>query len=97
MQNMIAPYLKSTCELIQRAFPKGIDSAHYFPLLALLNEEISDRNLAEAIAYCTEKPYPVVLNDIYAVRSTHSPASDAIALVKEHLLEYGYDRWLEED
>ncbi|MCE2696336.1 MAG: hypothetical protein PX483_04700 [Nostocales cyanobacterium LE14-WE4] len=46
MQITISPHLQSTYKLIQNAFPKGIESQSYLPLLALLSEEMSDRNLA---------------------------------------------------
>ena len=45
-QETISPHLQSTYKLIQNAFPKGIESPSYLPLLSLLSEEMSDRNLA---------------------------------------------------
>jgi len=74
MQDVIAPYLTSTYKMIECAFPDGIDSQSYFPLLALLYYEMSDfsevRNLARVVAECTGKNYAVVLNDLYRVKST---------------------------
>lgn len=35
-------YLRSTYNLIKSAFPNGIDAETYYPLLALLYEEMSD-------------------------------------------------------
>ncbi|CBN56984.1 MULTISPECIES: DUF3349 domain-containing protein [Kamptonema] len=89
----IAPYLLSTYKLIERAFPDGINQEDYLPLLALLYEQMSDRNLAEVVAYYTEKDYYSVLNDVYSVQS-----SDVlISKVKERLLACGYDDWLQEE
>jgi Protein of unknown function (DUF3349) len=96
MKVSIAPYLLSTYKLIQRAFPDGVKQDDYFPLLALLYDEISDRNLAEVMAHCTGKDYSIVLNDVYAVGSTDAPDTEAIAKLKEHLLACGYAEWLEE-
>ncbi|MDB9487714.1 hypothetical protein PN492_14355, partial [Dolichospermum circinale CS-537/01] len=62
MQITISPHLQSTYKLIQCAFPKGIEPQNYLPLLALLSEEMSDRNLAEVVAYYSGKDYSVVLN-----------------------------------
>ena len=93
MQSIIASHLKSTYELIKCSFPDGINRSSYFPLLALLEEEMSDRNLAETIAYCTKKEYSEVLNDIYAVKSTSVPSDEAINIVKSRLLACGYDEW----
>jgi hypothetical protein len=46
MQLTIPPHLQSTYKLIQCAFPNGIEAVDYEPLLALLSEDMSDRNLA---------------------------------------------------
>lgn len=97
MQDVIAPYLTSTYQMIERAFPDGIDSQSYFPLLALLYDEMSDRNLARVVAECTGKNYAVVINDLYRVKSTDVPDEPAIAFVKERLLACGYSEWLKED
>lgn len=94
---MIALYLKSTYELINRTFPNGIDTESYFPLLALLELEMSDRNLAKTIAYCRKKDYSEILNDIYAVKSTSIPSAEAIKKVKTRLIACGYEEWLDEE
>lgn len=95
MQIAISLHLQSTYELIQCAFPKGIKSEDYEPLLALLSEEMSDRNLAEIIAYYVGKEYSVVLNDVYRVQSIDIPKAEAIENLKNHLFSCGYQQWLE--
>lgn len=97
MQSTIAPHLKSTYELINSAFPEGLSTESYFPLLALLESEMSDRNLAETIAYYTKRDYSEILNDIYAVKSTSIPSTEAINKVKTRLLACGYEEWLNEE
>ena len=96
MQITISPHLQSTYKLIQCAFPKGIEPQNYLPLLALLSEEMSDRNLAEVVAYYSGKDYSVVLNDVYRVQSIDIPTSEAIANLKKRLLICGYEQWLDE-
>jgi hypothetical protein len=96
MQQTIAPHLASTYQLIQSAFPQGIDDASYTALLALLGEEMSDRTLAQVVADCTGKEYAVVLNDIYGVANQSLPDT-ALAKVKHHLQRHGYDNWLTEE
>lgn len=96
MQGTIAPHLLSTYRLIKRAFPDGIESVAYLPLLALLYDEMSDRNLAEVVALYTGKDYYIVLNDVYRVRSTDVTELEAIAKVRRRLLACGYEDWLEE-
>ncbi len=96
MQVTVAPYLLSTCNLIQRAFADGIDSESYLALLKLLADDMSDRCLAQVIAEYTGKDYYVILNDIYGVQSNYS-ASQAITKVTERLITFGYEDWLKED
>jgi diketogulonate reductase-like aldo/keto reductase len=96
MQITISPHLQSTYKLIQCAFPNGIESEAYLPLLALLSPEISDRNLAEVIAYYIGQDYSVVLNDVYRVQSIDIPTPEAIANLRARLLVCGYEQWLEE-
>ena len=57
---------------------------------------MSDRNLAEVVAYYSSKDYSVVLNDIYRVQSIDIPTPEAIDYLKERLLVCGYEQWLEE-
>lgn len=96
MQITIAPHLLSTYKLIKCAFPDGIESEAYLPLLVLLEEEMSDRNLAELVAYYTGKDYSVVLNDVYRVKSTNVLKPEVITNLTERLLACGYQEWLEE-
>ncbi|MBW4561230.1 MAG: DUF3349 domain-containing protein [Mojavia pulchra JT2-VF2] len=96
MQITIPHHLQSTYKLIQCAFPNGIEPENYEPLLALLSEEMSDRNLAQVIAYYVGKEYSVVLNDVYRVQSIDIPKAEAIANLKNNLFSCGYQQWLEE-
>jgi hypothetical protein len=95
MQQTIAPHLASTYQLIQSAFPQGIDDESYAALLALLGEEMSDRTLAQVVADCTGKEYAVVLNDIYGV-ANQTVLNPALAEVKQRLQRHGYENWLME-
>lgn len=97
MQVTVAPYLLSTYKLIQRAFPNGIDSESYLPLLALLSDEMSHRCLAQVVAQYTGKDYYLVLNDVYGVKSVYLLAPEAISEVKQQLLVCGYEEWLKEE
>lgn len=58
---------------------------------------MSDRNLAEVLAYYSDKDYSVVLNDVYWLQSIDVLKPDAIANVKERLLVCGYEQWLEKE
>ena len=54
--------LRATYNLLQAAFPQAIDPEAYLPLLALLAEELSDRNLAEVVACAFSMDYERVFN-----------------------------------
>ncbi len=97
MQGTIAPYLLSTYQMINCAFPDGIESEAYLPLLALLYDEMSDRSLARLVADYTGKDYYIVLNDVYRVKSTDVPSPESIARVRKRLLACGYEEWLEQE
>ncbi len=96
MQITIAPYLLSTYKLIQCAFPNGIETQDYLPLLALLYDQMSDRNLAEIVVDYTGRHYAVVLNDVYRVVTTDVPKAETIDKVKQRLLVCGYEEWFKE-
>ena len=89
-------HLRTTYNLVESAFPQGIDEEAYLALLALLGEELSDRNLAEVIAGVFGLVYERALNDIYRARSTNIPSPDTVRRVKECLLPYGYESWLQD-
>ncbi|MEA5509165.1 hypothetical protein VB715_05245 [Crocosphaera sp. UHCC 0190] len=58
---------------------------------------MSDRNLAEVISHYMGKDYAVVFNDIYKVSSREIPDSNLVDKIKQHLLVYGYQNWLEDN
>lgn len=100
MQQTIPAYLVSTYQLLQCAFPQGIEEQEYLPLLSILYEEMSDRSLAQVICEFTGKEYPAVLNDVYRVGSAESVSSaieEVRDSVKQKLIRCDYEKWLLED
>ena len=93
----IPSYLKTIQDLLQLAFPNGVRSSFYFPLLTILEPEISDRNLAQIIVNVTNKDYSLVLNDIYRVKSNPFDDPELIQSVRSLLDAHGYQTWLEHD
>jgi hypothetical protein len=93
----IPSHLEPTRELIQRAFPYGLERDAYLPLLTLLEPELSDRNLAIVIASLTSKEYSLVLNDIYHVKSHPSDNLEQIEAIRSLLNENGFQTWLEQE
>jgi hypothetical protein len=97
MQKTIPAHLVSTYQLLQCAFPQGIEAQEYFPLLSILHEEMSDRSLAQVMSEFTGKEYPAVLNDVYRVGAAET-VSSAIGEVRDHvkqkLIRCDYEKWL---
>ncbi|QDM45804.1 DUF3349 domain-containing protein [Paenibacillus thiaminolyticus] len=60
----IPKYLESTYMMLKSTFPNGIGDEEYFPLISLLYEYMSDRNLAKVISSITEKDITITINDI---------------------------------
>jgi hypothetical protein len=88
--------LKSTVKMLQLSFPNGVSEDMYLPLLRLLYDELSDRNLAESVAIAFGGKSKSILNDVYKCANVELD-SPVIKKVKEMLVENGYDDWLNED
>lgn len=97
MQKTIPNHLISTYQLLQCAFPYGVDEPFYFPLLSILYEQMSDRNLAQVIAEFMERDYYVVLNDVYRVKTTTEFAPETINFVQQKLIGCNYEKWLADE
>ena len=89
----IPAHLRSTANLISRAFPDGIPETGYLPLLAVLYPHMADENLAEVVSLHTGRDRGVVLNDVYAAGAGVSPAPDAVASVHARLVSTGMSQW----
>ncbi|GAC1580837.1 MAG: hypothetical protein NVS3B20_11640 [Polyangiales bacterium] len=74
------------------AYPNGVGD-DYLAVLALLHDHMSDRNLAEAMSFVTGNAEELVLNDIYAARSTQPPSHDEMMRARKILVRHGYLRW----
>ena len=98
MNNPIPEYLQSLYDLLSSAFPNGIASEHYLPVLFMLYEYMSDRNLAEIVGTFTGKNCYRVLNDVYRIGSSDDiPSQEHIESVKKKLMEHGFEEWTQEE
>ena len=97
MQKTIPAHLVSTYQLLQCAFPQGIEEQEYLPLLSILYEQMSDRSLAQAIAEFTGRDYQIVLNDVYRVGTAEtfpSKGEEVLNSIKQKLMCCDYEKWL---
>ncbi|TDL50426.1 DUF3349 domain-containing protein [Paenibacillus dendritiformis] len=71
----------------------------YFPLISLLYEYMSDRNLAKVISSITGKDIAITINDIQKSVSVNL-ASDEVIIninIRAKLLRHGFEEWTEEE
>jgi hypothetical protein len=89
--------------MLVKAFPHGLEEGDYFPLIAVLYDEMSQRNLAEVVSEISGKFYSEVLNDVYKVGSQKGieghveVAREELERVKSLLVPHGYLEWLAEE
>ena len=98
-EKSIPQHLASIYKMLRCTFPHGLtrESPDYLPLLALLYLEMSDRNLAEVISLCFYIDRYGVMNDIYETQTQSPSFLQDISRIRQKLIPYGFDKWLEED
>jgi hypothetical protein len=94
MHKTIPTHLIATYQLLTCAFPEGIDEQYYLPVLSILYEQMSDRNLAQVVAELTGRDYHAVLNDVYRVGATPRISPALIDSVQQKLMNCNYKQWL---
>jgi len=95
MQHDLPSSLQSTVKMLEQSYPEGFSDATLLPVLRLLYDELSDRNLALVASYVTCLDPSVALNKVYeaAALDLRDPRVQAAA---ERLKKHGYDAWLAE-
>jgi hypothetical protein len=96
MQHEIPQSLQSTIRLLEHSYPEGLSEDTLLPVLRLLYDKLSDRNLALVAnrqVACLEPS--IALNKIYEATALdlHDPRVQAAV---ERLKKHGYDAWLAE-
>ena len=87
--------LHSTVRLLERSYPEGLSEDMLLPVLRLLYDELSDRNLALVASQVACLDPSIALNKVYeaAALDVHDPRVQAAAA---RLKQHGYDAWLAE-
>ena len=95
----LPPELRSTGELLSRAFPEGLDAARSLRVAKALEPYMSDRSLATVLAWVVDDDpacYPSHMNTIYA--SSELPADDPdLQDVLIRLVSAGLQAWIAEE
>jgi hypothetical protein len=93
----IPEHLLGTFSMLKCAFPNGVGSEDYMPLLGALKGGLNDRGMAIAISALTDKGYMETYNDVISSQTSDIPNPDAVARVKLKLLPCGYEAWILEN
>jgi len=95
MQHDIPPSLQSTVKMLEQSYPEGFSDETLLPMLRLLYDALSDRNLALVASHVACLEPPVALNKVYeaAALDIRDPRVQGAA---ERLKKHGYDAWLAE-
>jgi hypothetical protein len=94
-RELVPDYLRSTYDLITAAFPTGIDADLYVPLLALLVDHMSHRNLRDVIYIVTGRELHLAYNDVIGALGAEVSEADQIRL-RGRLEPHGLAAWLAE-
>jgi len=74
----------------RRAYPRGVPEQDYAPLLVILQEHLSERNLSAVVAELIDGETVVVANDAAAVMGDRRPRPDDVERVKTFLEAHGW-------
>ena len=83
-------HLRPALTMLRRAYPDGVPDQDYMPLLVVLHEEFSARNLAAVVAELVDGEPVVVDNDAAAAMSRQRPNASDVERVRKFLLEHGW-------
>ena len=77
--------------VLRAAYPAGLPDEDYLPLLVVLNDGYSDRQLAALVAEFAGRERVVVDNDHAALVSGEKPDRQRVTAVRSRLAEAGYE------
>jgi|LakMenEpi03Aug12_release.lakeMendotaPanAssembly.Ray.scaffolds.fasta_scaffold294209_2 hypothetical protein len=92
MSSPTPAHLKTTLELVDRAYPQGVPPEEYLPLLLVLSDHMCEENLALAAAHWSDANGSR-LNDVLAAIHQKPDAS----LVLQKLKIAGLEEWIAEE
>ncbi len=95
MKKELHDSLVSTLTMLSNAFPNGLEESMLLPVIRVLYEEMSDRNIAVVLAHLTGKDESILLNKVYTAAALSSK-SESVKKVQDILRDHGYEEWLKE-
>jgi hypothetical protein len=93
----LQPYLAEVVDQLRLVFPSGVreDDADYGPLLIILSDLLSERNLGVVVGAAFGVDRHVVRDQAAAALSMRKPSADQVDRLKERMTERGW--YLEDD
>ena len=82
---MVPEHLRPWLATLRRAYPDGVPPGEYLPLLAVLQQDMSARNLALVVGELTGKD-PIVVENAAAAVSIQRVDTAEIDRVKHHIV-----------
>jgi hypothetical protein len=93
----IQPANRSTQRMLECAFPDGLPSGDYLPLMAILREAgFSFRAVAATLQRFAGMDYHAAYNEVMGIEAGKAPEAGAIKRVRQRLIPCGYHKWLDE-
>lgn len=85
----LAEPLRPVLAILRQAYPDGLPRQDYFPLLVVLGDLLSERNLAQVVAEFIDGETVVVDNDAAAAHDYRKPARHDVVRVRAALDAHG--------
>ena len=76
---ILAAPLQNVLDLLRRAYPEGLPKADYFPLLAMLQTDMSEENLSLVVAEFLDDERVVIANDAAKAASLLIPDPEEVS------------------
>jgi hypothetical protein len=83
--------LREVLSILRRAYPTGLPLEDYFPLLVVLQEDMSEAALSSVVAALTGGEAIVIGNDAAAAVSVKQPQESEVERVRHHLTLNGWE------
>lgn len=87
--NSLPDYLLKYCEILEQAFPKGVEKEECLILLYILHSNFSQRNLALLISECFRKDYYEILHNLYGIDEDYFHP-DKVNEIKDKLSSFDF-------
>lgn len=90
VSTLIPDHLAPVLAVLRRAYPAGVPTEDYLPLLALLQIYMSYENLAIVVSELVDDERVVVENDAAKASSSRRPSIDEVERIRRHLVDSGW-------